>query len=357
MASPHKTGWAKLRVGVMAIAALIILGVLIFLLTGDKKLFAENATLYTYMADSAALTKGAPVRINGILGGKIAKVGLSGETATRRVIRIDMEVEKDLLKQIPVDSIAAISSENVLGAKFINIRKGQSGQTVQPGFEIQSLDTRDFDEVFQQGYALLTQLQGILKRVDAIVSLVEVGKGSIGKLLVDEELYNRIIAMVSEGQKITRAMSTPQGTIGKLLYDDAMYRDVRASMARVDTLLVGLQEGNGTAGKLLKDEALYSEMRTSVAELRKLVADLNAGKGTAGKLLKSEELHDQLRTSLSKMDLIIDKINAGQGTVGRLLVDPQLYDTLNGATREMQDLIKDIRANPKKFLRIKLALF
>ena len=69
---------------------------------------------------------------------------------------------------------------------------------------------------------MLTQLQGILKRVDAIVSLVEVGKGTIGKLLVDEELYNRIIAVVAEGQKVTRAMSTPQGTIGKLLYEDTL---------------------------------------------------------------------------------------------------------------------------------------
>ena len=357
MPPANKTGWAKLRVGVMAVAALIILGILIFLLTGEKKLFADHVTLYTYMADSAALAKGAPVRINGILGGKIAKVALSGETAPTRIIRIDMQIESAFLKQIPVDSIAAISSENVLGAKFINIRKGSSATTVQPGFEIQALDTRDFDEVFQQGYALLTQLQGILKRVDAIVSLVEVGKGSIGKLLVDEELYNRLLATVSEGQKITRAMSSTQGTIGKLLYDDALYKDVRGSLARVDAMLVGLEQGQGTAGRLLKDEALYTELRSSVAELRKVITDLNAGKGTAGKLLKSEELHDQLRTSLGKVDLVIDKINAGQGTVGRLLVDPQLYDNLAGATREMRNLIQDVRANPKKFLRIKLALF
>jgi phospholipid/cholesterol/gamma-HCH transport system substrate-binding protein len=57
------------------------------------------------------------------------------------------------------------------------------------------------------------------------------------------------------------------------------------------------------------------------------------------------------------VDGIIDKINAGQGTIGQLLVNPQLYDTLNGATGEMQQLLKDIRANPKKFLRVKLALF
>jgi phospholipid/cholesterol/gamma-HCH transport system substrate-binding protein len=357
MPSAHKIGWAQLRVGLMAIAALVILGVLIFLLTGTKKLFAENVTVYTYMADAAALAPGAPVRINGINGGEIKKVDLSGETSPRRIIRIDMEIEKSLIGQIPVDSIAAISSENVLGAKFINIRKGQSRIAVQPGAEIQSLDTRDFDEVFQQGYALLTQLQGILKRVDAIVSLVEVGKGSIGKLLVDEELYNRIIAMVSEGQKITRAMSTPQGTIGKLLYDDAMYKDIRGTIARVDSLIDGVQRGEGTAGRLLKDEAMYNELRASVVELRQLVADLNAGKGTAGKLLKSEDLHNQIRGSLGKVDVIIDKMNAGQGTVGQLLVNPQLYDTLNGATGEMQQLMKDIRANPKKFLRIKLALF
>jgi phospholipid/cholesterol/gamma-HCH transport system substrate-binding protein len=357
MPPPNKAGWAQLRVGLMAIAALIILGVLIFLLTGSTNVFAERAKLYTYMGDSAALAPSSPVRINGILAGKVNLVELSGETAPGRIIRVEMEVETRLLPQIPVDSIAAISAENVLGAKFINIRKGQSRTHVQPGAEIAALDTQGFDEVVQQGYSLLASLQGILKRVDAIVGMVEVGQGSIGKLLVDEELYDRMLAIVGDAQKVTRAMNSAQGTIGKLIYDDALYQEIRGSLGRVDTLMIGMQEGRGTVGKLLKDEALYNELRASVGELRTLIADLNAGKGTAGKLLKSEELHDQIRASLGKVDVIIDKINAGQGTVGQLLVNPQLYDTLNGATGEMQQLIKDIRANPKKFLRIKLALF
>jgi phospholipid/cholesterol/gamma-HCH transport system substrate-binding protein len=357
MASPHKVGWAQLRVGLMAIAALAILGVLIFLLTGTGNLFAKKSVVYTYMNDSAALAPSAPVRINGIVSGKVEKVELSGESTPRRIIRVTMEIETEKLPQIPIDSVAAISAENVLGTKFINIRKGQSGSTIQPGGEIQALDTTDFDEVIQQGSTLLASLQLILKRVDAIVGVVEAGKGSIGKLLVDEELYNRILAMVAEGQKITRAMSGTQGTIGKLLYTDDLHSDIRGSLQRVDSLILGIQEGQGTAGKLMKDDALYNDLRASVGELRTLVADLNSGKGSAGKLLKSEELHDQIRGSLGKMDNILDRINSGQGTVGQLLVNPQLYDTLNGATGEMQQLIKDIRANPKKFLRIKLALF
>lgn len=357
MPAAHKVGWAQLRVGLMAAAALLITGMLIFLLTGTKKLWAKNDTLYTFMDDAVGLMSSSPVRLNGILVGEVKSVGLSGENAANRVIRITMEIQREYLKQIPVDSIAAISAENVLGTKFINIKKGQSAQTVQADAEIRSLDTREFDEVVQQGYALLASMQGILKRVDAIVGLVEAGQGSIGKLLVDEELYNRLVAIVSEAQKIASALAGPTGTVGKLMYTDEFYQDMRRSMGRVDSLLADLQAGQGTAGKLLKDDELYTDLRETVGELRRIAADLNAGKGTAGKLLKEDALHKQLEASLLKVDNIIDRINAGQGTIGQLLVNPQMYDTLNGATSELRDLIKAIRENPTKYLRIKLSLF
>ena len=64
MASGQKVGWAQLRVGVMAIIALIVLGVLIFLMTGTKKLFAKRVILHTYMDDSAALAPSSPVSLS-----------------------------------------------------------------------------------------------------------------------------------------------------------------------------------------------------------------------------------------------------------------------------------------------------
>ena len=103
--------------------------------------------------------------------------------------------------------------------------------------------------------------------------------------------------------------------------------------------------------------ALYDEAKASLAEIRGLLADLNAGKGTAGKLLKDDALHKRLEELVAKFNGTIDKINSGQGTLGQLLVNPQLYDSLNGATREFQSLAKDMRANPKKFLTIRLKLF
>jgi phospholipid/cholesterol/gamma-HCH transport system substrate-binding protein len=59
----------------------------------------------------------------------------------------------------------------------------------------------------------------------------------------------------------------------------------------------------------------------------------------------------------AKLTGVVDKIDSGQGTLGQLMVNPALYDSLNGATREFQSLAKDVRANPKKFLTIRLTLF
>jgi phospholipid/cholesterol/gamma-HCH transport system substrate-binding protein len=60
---------------------------------------------------------------------------------------------------------------------------------------------------------------------------------------------------------------------------------------------------------------------------------------------------------VAKFNGTIDKINSGQGTLGQMLVNPALYDSLTGATRELQSLAKDMRANPKKFLSIRLTFF
>ncbi len=44
-----------------------------------------------------------------------------------------MQIENKFLPRIPVDSQAESVTANLLGTKFINIRKGRSALTVQPG--------------------------------------------------------------------------------------------------------------------------------------------------------------------------------------------------------------------------------
>lgn len=357
MPSAKKVAWAQLRVGIVAVVAMIILAVLIFLITGSTSLFAPKANLYTYLKDSAALASGSNVRINGILAGRISKVELTGSSDPNRIVRVTLELEKSLLRQIPKNSKAAVAAENLLGSKYINIEKGTDPQPVEPEAELQSKDTSEFDEVLRSSYNLLTGLRGTLERIDRIVAVVERGDGSIGKLIYDTQLYDNLTKTAGEANRLVAQLNSGKGSISKLLYDDQLVNDMHGSMARFNTLLDDLQAGRGTAGKLLKDEALYRELRQTMAEFRKIAADLNAGKGTAGKLLKDPALHNQLQATLKRVDVLFDKINTGEGTLGQLVVNPQMYESLNGASRELNEFLKAFRANPKKYLSIKLELF
>lgn len=357
MPSPQKVHWAQLRVGIMAIVSLVVLAVLIVLLTGSENPFARKSVVYTFLGDSAAMTEGAAVRLNGILVGKVKSIGLSGETAPERVIKMELEIEDQYLNKIPVDSIIGLSAENVLGTKFLNIKRGQAAQTIQPGGELKARDDKDFLEVVQSALPLLDAMKIILGRIDNIVAAVEKGEGSIGRLLSSDEIYNRLNATLKDVQGLTSTVVAGKGTIGKLFSDEQVYDDVRRTLGRLDAVVADLQQGNGTAGKLLKDPALYDELRKSASEIRVLVADLNSGKGTAGKLLKDSTLHDRIVLTLDKVNKTIDTVNSGQGTIGQLLVNPSLYESLNGTSDEVRALLKDFRANPKKFLTIQLKLF
>jgi phospholipid/cholesterol/gamma-HCH transport system substrate-binding protein len=297
------------------------------------------------------------VRLNGILVGAVQNIRLSGSKDLKRAVEFELQIQGKYMKDIPEDSTAAITAANLLGNKFIDITKGQSATPVKPGAELRSLQTQDIPELMAQSASLITTLQDISKRTDAMLADIDAGKGNLGKLLRDDELYNRLNGIASEGQQLLADVRNGKGTLSKLLYDDSLYQEIRAPIKRIDAMLADLQQGQGTAGKLLKDPQVYDDARETLAQMRRLAQDLNDGKGTAGKLLKDEQLYKQFTDLTAKLDTTIDRINSGQGTVGQLLVNPQMYEAMNGAMREFQSLGKDIRANPKKFLRIKLAIF
>ncbi len=357
MAIQNRVTWARLKVGILAIFAMSILAVLIFLITGNTSIFESQVLIYTYLADAAALTNGAPVNLDGIPIGKVQAIRLSGSKDPLRLVRIDMQIPQRDLKDIPSDSLASISSANVLGTKYINIKSGKSTTSVGADQEIPSVNTGEIQDLVQQGFGVMNSLQDTIQRVDKIVGLVENGQGSIGKLLVDETLYNNLLAILAQVKSLADTLNSDKGTLGILLNNHELYDNFQATLKRVDDMLQQLQAGDGTAGKFLKDPALYNQFLDTAKGIHQMVDDLNAGKGTAGQLLKSDDLSNQLKATISKIDSIIDKVDSGQGTIGQLLVNQQLYDNLNGATRQMHLLMQDFRANPKKFLRIKLAIF
>ncbi len=346
----------------MASFALAILGVIVFLLAGTNGIFKSTSDIYTYFDDSAAIAKAAPVTLNGITVGKVVQVDLSGSNEPGKIIRVKMQVEDEYLKSIPVDSHAEITAGNLLGTKYINIKKGNSPQILAKGGTVLSVDVPTIDDFVKQGNTIATALQSIVTKAGVIIDQVQAGKGSIGMLLVDDTIARNLTAATVEGKKLVETMNaklnSSDNTLGKFVNDQgAMYDDVRGSLAKINGLMDQIQHGDGTIGKFVKDPAVYDETRKGIADLRKILTDINEGKGTIGKILKTDELNDQIKGTIARLDVVLDKVNKGDGTIGQLMNNPALYENLDGTSREVRALLKDFRANPKKFLTIQLKLF
>jgi phospholipid/cholesterol/gamma-HCH transport system substrate-binding protein len=358
MPSAAKTRWSQLKVGILAAIAIVILVFLVLTMASTNPLFRKTQIVYTYFDDSFAMTAGAtPVRLNGILIGKVANVELSGEEAVNRTVKVSLALNDDALEKIPVDSTAGLAQQNLLGARYINVKRGRSATPLQAGGEIRSQDTVEIQDMLEQGTTTLAALQTILKRVENIVIEIEDGKGTIGKFLHDETLFNTLVATVNEAKELVEAVNNPKSSFGRLIHDDDLYTDVRTTMSKVNQLLDGLNSGEGTAGKFLKDDALYADLRSTIADFRETLRLVNSGNGTIGKMMTTDTLHVRLEGTMSRLDAMLDKVNSGEGTLGQLLLNPALYESMDGTMREVQSMMKDFRANPKKFLTIQLKLF
>jgi phospholipid/cholesterol/gamma-HCH transport system substrate-binding protein len=369
MAGTSKTKWSQLKVGLLAIAALAILGFLIFLMSGAQGFFTPKSDIYTYLNDSQAVAPASPVTLNGINVGQVSKIELTGLPEPARFVRLTLAIETKFLPAIPIDSQAEMAAQNLLGTKYINIKKGKSPQAIQAHGEINASESAELEDVFRQSSATLATLQSVVTKLGDIVDQVQVGKGTIGKLFVDPALYNSLLGITTQFQQVAadlhKTLNSSDNSLGKLLNDNgALFDDVQGVVkqandvvSQINKVVDGINTGKGTLGQLAQNPALYDDARQIVNDMHQLLAGIQAGQGTVGKLLKTDELSDQIKATMARLDTLLDKMSNGQGTVARLLNDPTLYEDLDGVSRGMEGLLKDFRSNPKKFLHVKFSLF
>lgn len=356
MPSQKQLKWSQLKVGITVIVAALTLGVLITLMSGGG-FFTSKITLKSYFFDAQGLRVGAPVRLAGVDIGNVKAIQVV-QNRPKDPVEVTMKVNTKYAFDLKKDSKTLLSTAGVLGETLINIDSSTAtGATAGDGDVLPSGEVTGYSDVMTAANSSLQNMDVLLKRVDRIVSFVESGQGSVGKLIYDPSLYNRVNSTVSDFQKLVGEISNGQGSLGKLIADDELYQKANGTIDRVNKMIDDLNAGNGSAGKLLKDPSLYDNANKTVANVKQLTDDINAGKGALGKLAKDQEFADKLQNTMTRLSDLMDRLNAGEGSAGKFLHDPALYNNTNQLLTDTQDLIKAIRQNPKKYLTIHLKLF
>jgi phospholipid/cholesterol/gamma-HCH transport system substrate-binding protein len=344
-------------VGLTVVFASITLAVLIFLMTGTGGLFTPKIYLTAYFDNASGIRMGAPVRLQGVDIGNVTQIRVVPGREPLPV-EVRMKVSTRYQQGIHKDSVATLSTAGVLGETFVDIDSTKAREAVvQNGDTLKVQETPDITDVVKSTQGSLQNLDVLLRRIDRIVSFVESGNGSIGKLIYDPALYNQLNASVKEFQGLMQQVSSGQGSIGKLLTDDELYRKANDTVDKLNRIATELQEGQGTAGKFLKDPSLYNNANQTIAKANKLMDDVNSGRGTLGMLAKDEQFRAKLDDTITKLNSLSTKLESGQGTAGKFINDPSLYNNTNQMLLETRTLVQAIRENPKKYLTIRFRVF
>ncbi len=272
-------------------------------------------------------------------------------------IEVVMRVDKRYQSYILTDSTASLVTEGLLGNRDVNITRGFTGTPIGDAGVIPGAEEKAMKEVVARSAEVLGNLNALSEDVRELIQGVQEGKGSLGKLLTDEQAYNHLNSLLAKVEVMLANIQAGQGTLGKLVASDEMYTKVDQGLDNVNVILADVRAQKGTIGKLMYDPTLYDQTKQAITNGNAVIGDVRAGKGTFGKLATDDTLYNKLRDTSSNLASASAKLNDNTTTAGKFFSDPKLYDNLTNLTGDMRLLIGDFRKNPKKFLHIKITLF
>lgn len=346
MPRTRSLAFSELKIGILAVAALTIAAITIFLLSGQGGFFWQQYHLKARFKDAVGLKTGAPVRVAGMEVGSVDDMQFVGAD-----IDVVLSLNTSMMPRVTTESQAVIGSLSLLGQAVVDITASTQGRPLNDWEYVRSASPppaiTDVAASAKQG----------LDKANALIDDVRTGRGTVGKLFTDEQLYRDMSAFVAAAEDVTRNLNRGRGTFGRLMQDPAAYQRLEGSLKNLETITARLNAGEGSLGRLLHDEAFAKALTGTTSNFEAISGRLSKGEGTIGKLMTDESLYKRFDTVASRLDALIAQINEGGGTMGQLMRDKQLYENMNAAASELRNLVGDIRKDPRKYLNVKVSIF
>ncbi len=232
----------KIKLGIFISIGIAVFILGIYFIGERQQLFRSTFRVSGFFKDVAGLQAGNNVRFSGINVGTVENISIVSDTSVKVEILIDESTRKFINK----DAVASIGSEGLMGNKILIISPGKSeGFEIENNDIIQTVQPINMDDILVSLNTTINNTSHITNNLSKITSDLESGKGTIGRLLMDQSLAQNFDSSI---------VNLKHGSEGlKNLVDDA-----KSSMAQnFDSTFVNLKEGS--AGfKILMDKAKKS---------------------------------------------------------------------------------------------------
>jgi len=285
----------------VAVGGLLIMGALAFVILMmwlKGKSFRKSVIIPVTFSDVMGLKQGDPVRTSGVRVGMVKDIKLISPG--------DVLVTLDVLDGPPPrdDAKAHILSQDLFGARYIEYSPGVSPRALPLDSTLHGQRAQDMGEMAEQ---LGNKTRTLLDSANAITAMVS------RELRVTLRNTQALLGTLDRGA----GASTTQ-LVGAL-------EELRGAIHRVDLLVA--QNGPGAT-------AMIGSMRNTSARADTVMRNFQ-------------------RTSV-QIDSIVAKINSGRGPAAALLNDSTVIQNLMQTNAAMRDLLADFKANPGRYIRLRL---
>jgi phospholipid/cholesterol/gamma-HCH transport system substrate-binding protein len=295
------------RLGIF-VALAVIAAVLIMETLGGPEWFRRGYHLNTEFNNAQDLKLGDRVKIAGVEVGKVEKIGLD---ETNNKVRVSMKLRRNVI--VRTDSTATIKFTGLLGQNFVSLDFGSPGSPqAADGAMLVSVEQPDLSAMMQKMDNVATGVENLTKsftgeKIENLLGpFTDFLKANRGPLTATIANFQAISAQIAQGK----------GTVGKMINDDSLYNslyttvtnlqdvgtDIKATVADARGVLDQAKSGNGTVGKLLNDDKLYREASDAMSNLRQVLEKVNQGQGSVGKIVNDKEFYNNAKLTLQKLD-------------------------------------------------------
>jgi len=199
----------KIKLGIFTTIGILLLLIGIFLIGRNKNMFGKTFTLYGSFKNVGGLQTGNNVRFVGINIGTVESIEIISDSLAKVGIRLQEKVKPFIKK----NAVASISSDGLMGDKLIVISSGSEvAPPIADGNTIKTVDPVEFDKVMGKISNVAENAEIITDQLAGIISQVNEGKGSIGKLLYSDSMANSLEGTVRDARQAVK--SVKKGTEG-----------------------------------------------------------------------------------------------------------------------------------------------
>lgn len=300
---------------VIGLCVIVALAVVVFGINYLKGVNMFKAANYYYASytNVAGLNLSAPVTINGYKVGLVREIEYDYDNPGHIQLELSLDRSLKLTK-----GTRAVLVTDMLGTGSIELIMGEGKDFLPVGSTIEgSNQTGMMSEVSNN---LLPGITAMIPKIDSLLTAV---------------------TAVAANPSIPSALNHLDGTLAQLEQASSQLHQLMGSMPGIVN----------DAGATMKN------VHTMSGNLATVSSDLTAVSSTLKGLPLDATMNNVMEASKS-LNQLLAQLNSGMNSkdssLGMLVNDPSLYNNLSAASASLNALLEDLKANPKRYISIKL---